>query len=138
VCAVPVEFREGASPAEVHEAVRRILAEDAHWGVWYLGLARAKLGTAALRGAMHAYYARPRHAWMGTFSNLGDHSLQGVEPKYFYVGAPPPTVTHPITAAVMGWGGRLSLTVQAHAAVSEEPDAAMGWARRWKELALEG
>ena len=137
VSAIPIEFSEGDSPLDVHAAVKEKLATGAHWGTWYLGLARHALGPSALRSAMKAYYARPRHAWLGTFSNLGDWSVPGKKPNYFYVGVPPVTITNPLTAAVIGWGGRFTLSLQAHAAIASDPVEAMGWAAEWKRLALE-
>jgi len=137
VCAIPVGFKEGAPPEEVHAAVKEMFQTGAHWGTWYLGLMRHAFGPAAMRAAMRAYYARPRHAWMGTFSNLGDCTVKGRKANYLYVGVPPVTITNPITGAVMGWGGRLTLTLQAHAAIASDPAEAMAMAAEWKRLAVE-
>ena len=136
VCAMPIEFSEGSSPEEVHAAVKEKFERGAHWGTWYLGRARHLLGASAMRTAMRAYYARPRHAWMGTFSNLGDCSVPGRKPNYLYIGVPPATLIYPITGAVMGWGGRLTLTLQAHASIATDPAEAMSMAAEWKRLAL--
>jgi hypothetical protein len=137
VCAIPVEFPEGSTARDVHAEVKEKFARGAHWGTWYLGLLRNAFGAAAMRKAIHAYYARPRHAWMGTFSNLGDWSAAGKKPNYFYIGVPPVTITNPLTAAVMGWGGRLTLSVQAHVAIASDPAQAMALAAEWKRLAIE-
>jgi hypothetical protein len=137
VCAVPIEFQEGSSAVEVHAAIKEKFEKGAHWGTWYLGMLRSAFGANAMRSAIHAYYNRPRHAWMGTFSNLGDWSVAGKKPNFFYIGVPPVTITNPLTGAVMGWGGRLTLTLQAHAAIANDPKQAMEMAAEWKRLALE-
>jgi hypothetical protein len=137
VCAIPVQFDEKASPEEVHAEIKEKFDSGAHWGTWYLGMMRHSLGPSVLRAAMRDYYARPRHAWMGTFSNLGDWTVPGRSARWYYLGVPPVTITNPLTGAVMGWGGRLTLTLQAHSAICIDPAVTMAMAAEWKRLALE-
>lgn len=137
VSAIPIAFDEGAAPEAVHAAIKEMFQAHAQWGNWDLSMLRAKFGYAAIRAALHAYYARPRHAWMGTFSNLGDLSDPKHEAKYTFIGVPPPSVSHPLTGAIMGWGGRITLTVQAHPVLDASAEDAMRWAATWKRLALE-
>jgi hypothetical protein len=109
--AIPVSVAERASPAQVKSAIRAALESDAHWGAWYAIRLLAALGPARIRSQVTSYYARPRHASLGTFSSVGPYDI----PDAGWVAlVPPPLRTHPIAAGVVKLGGRLSLSLQVH------------------------
>jgi hypothetical protein len=137
VTPLPVEFEVGASPDQVHAAIKQRFEEGAHWATLYLHAAESRLAPARMQRSAVAYHRRPRHAWLGTFSNLGDWSVPGRPANWIFIGVPPVTLVHPISSAALTWGGRMTLTLQTHRAISEDPALATEMASTWKRLALE-
>jgi hypothetical protein len=133
---IPVTLTERSQPADVQSAVRAALDEGMHWGAWDSFNFLPRLGEATLRKFVRKYYARPGHAWLGVFSNLGEWRPTSREPQFDWFVLPPVTLAQPIGAGSLTWAGRMTLSIQAHAALTEDPRDAERWLTMWKEAVL--
>ncbi len=111
--AISVRINDDAKPADVKKAIRDQLERNAHWGVWDAFRLLGYLGGWSMRRYATRYCARDDHSWVGTFSNLGPFDLDAG----WICGTPPVTRSHPISAAAINVGGRLSLAIQIHPAL---------------------
>jgi hypothetical protein len=107
---VGVNIVEGASPADVKNAIKSQLEHNAHWGSWYAFRLMGYLGSRFMRRYAVKYYARPTHSWVGTFSNVGPFE----EDAGWIYAVPPVTRTHPVSASATTVGGRMTLGIHTH------------------------
>ncbi len=135
---IPVAFPEGASATQVHASIRERLREGAHWGTSDCVEAARSQGLEGARRELRVDYDRPGHAWFpATFSNLGDRTIAGCAPRHHFFFAPPVSVVLPIGAGSVGWGGRVALTLQLHAALGADSALAQRLVVAWRSLLLE-
>jgi hypothetical protein len=127
---VGVDVAEGASPADVKNAIKSRLERNAHWGAWYAFRLMGYLGTWYMRRYARKYYARPGHSWVGTFSHVGPYE----EDAGWIYAVPPVTRTHPVAASATTVGGRLTLALHTHPVLGSTDVATM--MKRWRGEAL--
>lgn len=130
-----VEMGPAPSPKEAHAAVKAALADDLHWASWLQAVASRWIGRRLYGRLLRSYWSRPRHPWLGAFSNLGEWppgGEAGEDGTAGWVFAPPTVKTIPVAAGAIGWRGRLGLALRVHPALGGPADA-LAWHSAWLE-----
>lgn len=131
-----VELPAGAGPSEAHAAVKDALARNLHWAAWLQAGFSRFVGRGLYGRLIRGYWSRPRHPWLGAFSNLGEWPPQGEagEPGTSgWVFTPPVMKTIPLAAGAISWRGRLGLALRLHPALCAAPGDAEAWLKAWIE-----
>jgi hypothetical protein len=136
VSSIEVALTSDDSVGSVHEKIKDCLTRLDHWAIWHGYAIVGRVGAKG-RSWLLKHQQRIKPPCFGAFSNLGDwdpkHPDPGVGESERWLVVPTGTRDKPVTAGSMVVNGCLSLTVTIHPEVSDDPELAEGFVRRWVE-----
>lgn len=130
----PVSLRLQGSPSaqDIYSQLKALYGQGILWGSWiYTNFARW-LSEGMIR---RAYNRLKGNAWFGVYANMSAwtapeadaHKLAGS----WVISAPPVSAVCPITAGSFTWEGRTGFTLQLHASLGADRQAAVELMRDW-------
>jgi hypothetical protein len=134
-----VRFPVEATPDDVQKAIRREFRLRRHWVI-----AKA---TYSLSWMVMRWMLRPlvRFAWrqppsQGSFSISGSTTFEDLEHRddgdEWFIGLKPVIKTSPFGCSCVEWRGLLSLAMQIHPSLANDPQVARDWIGAWRKAAL--
>jgi hypothetical protein len=121
--AILIDCGPGTDDRAIHAQVRARLAAGMHWATWWILHVGRVVGRRGVRWISHR---RERSAeYVGTFSNMGAWPPEGSAPGALdeneaWLCTPPGTPNFPVSAGLMAWNGRLSITLKVHPSVTAD------------------
>jgi hypothetical protein len=133
-----VAFAPEASADDVHAALREQIEHRAHFGAWQLVQALRWFGGSFLEKLARRELAIPKHGCFSNLGALGPRAAPARGPEEWWMAFNTVFRSRPVGAACLTWGGRLTLTLQLHPALTADGERARRWLDEWAHLALGG
>lgn len=127
---IELDHEKTAVPQQVHAVVGQLLAQGAHWQAWDAWSIGERVGEEGMR-MLYEKSLRSGRTKTGIYSNLGTWDDGNTAPAADWVFLAPVTKEVPFAACLLTWRGRLTAAVQAHPALSTDPQQARVWLQAW-------
>lgn len=133
-----VRFPLEATPDDVQKAIRRELRLRRHWVVAKATYALSWMARPwILRLAVRMVMRQP--PWQGSFNTslaTSAESLGLEKVDEWGIGLTPVVKTSPLGASGLEWQGLMSLSIQIHPSLSDDPQVARDWLAAWRRIAM--
>ena len=136
---ITCRIEHGASPADVHGAIREQLRRNRHvHGFWVRRFALRHMNRQRLVERVKQARLRSPRYFVGYFSNVGEWSPAGGEEEVAWCAGAPVAAEMALGSVAMIWRGRLTLTFTVHPGIRDSDQRAQeiidDWRRRLLEL----
>jgi len=135
-----IETKPQESAYETHERIKKNFKHNIHWGTWYALSFSAMLGQCARRVILKIQ-SRSSSQRIGTFSNIGSwdpdppHGFESSD----WIFCPTVFQNQLLGVGCLLFRGKLSLAIQIHPTLTEDPRISSRWLADWgRELLMGG
>lgn len=129
---IDIKIKKESSEFDIQESARRRLMELHYWGTIMTMRLPQIIGKFLFRLAaknMHLVFRRT-----GTFSNMGEWRIPGIDPKEWWVfGRGCVARMSPVEGTAMVVNGRMGISIHFDPSLKMTPDDAQIFVKRWKE-----
>jgi hypothetical protein len=134
-----VSFPPEATPDDVYKAIRRELRLRRHWVLAKTTYAFSWIARPwFLRRLVRLGLRLP--PWQGSFSTAvsgaPENSVPAGDVDEWFIGLNPVVKNSPLGCCSFEWLGRVSLSMQIHPSLSNDPQVAREWMAAWRRNAL--
>jgi hypothetical protein len=123
---IPLVCRFVTTPEKLRAQMRQGLKDNLHWWMWRALHIGRLIGVRGMRWL--SAREQHRHAWMGTFTFMGEWPRRGgaplSAPDEVLVGIPPGSPGYPIGVGSVVWNGRLCIALKLHPMIEADPAGA--------------
>jgi hypothetical protein len=137
--ALEVRFPIEATPVDVQKAIRREFRLRRHW---VIAKAAYSLSWMVMRWMLRPLVrlACRQPPSQGSFSISGSTPSESHERRddgdEWWIGLKPVVKTSPFGCSCVQWGGLLSLSMQIHPSLANDPEVARDWIGAWRKAAM--
>lgn len=121
-----------SSAADIHKEIKGQLAAEEHWAHWfiydYLGRNPEQMREIARDGEVHQI--------LGTFSNLGSWTVDGLPDSISWVFVPTMAIGRPIATGAMDVNGRIGLAMHMHETIGLEQSEIQALCQEWLQTSI--
>jgi hypothetical protein len=129
---IDIKVKKNSSPLEIQESAKRQLMELNYWGTILTMRYSTWFGKAPL--TLFAKYMHYVFRRTGTFSNMGEWQISGLDPKEWWVfGRGCVAKISPVEGTAMVVNGRMGLSIHFDLSLGFSQEDAQIFVKRWKE-----
>ncbi|MBT3980015.1 MAG: hypothetical protein HOE90_01605 [Bacteriovoracaceae bacterium] len=116
---ISLKIAHGEKVQSIQSKIKTKIKIGYHWASWWGVMLGKKIGIAGMEKILNKYHQK-NHSWVGTFSNLGVWNSLTDKRDWFF--CPPVTKAHPIGIGTICFNARLSIALQVHPSITQNPN----------------